>query len=188
MLVKEPIDGRPRSCQHYVMFLYTLLPRAEAFSAGAAFWIVAEPTASDAGALLDWRLGFQIARASYRAQPILSDALLKIVLQSDYAPPIIEASIDAPLMVEASGRLPCRAAVVIPFMGDVALWARNCRLQWENLGEPTTRVFLPRDAAAPAFQAAWNVKKPGKAADSGSSSESLQLVIDAEFASFARGM
>ncbi len=129
-----------------------------ALSPGCDLWIVAEAQHSRWARKLDWYLNFQIQRAGLHKSRELSPEIQKVIQDCEVELPEIGTFRSAPLMIASENLLPNSKTIVVPQIQDAAGWVEACFKIWDDLGRPLTRVFLPDEMKAEAFNRAWAVK------------------------------
>jgi hypothetical protein len=109
---------------------------SEAAVAHFSVWYVAQPTASQISAQLDWILGFQIHRALHR--PLLETpsrvSEIAKLHEIDMPKPMAAGVGEAPIIVSVSRRLPVQLLVV----------RKLCRYQMTSNFRPRSFIFQTR--------------------------------------------
>jgi hypothetical protein len=118
---------------------------SEAAVAHFSVWYVAQPTASQISAQLDWILGFQIHRALHR--PLLETpsrvSEIAKLHEIDMPKPMAAGVGEAPIIVSVSRRLPVQLLVVVPWTGALKKWAAQIVQISNDLKLSPSLIHLP---------------------------------------------
>lgn len=142
----------------------TAITPTQAFTGGCDLWITGQPEDSLWTQKIDWVLNFQILRASRHEKKHPAAQVEEFAGRSGLKLPAPHSESQAPLLIAADLNLPCRW-VLTP-----AVWDLEALVSvWRQLGQPSLRIFLPKNRDADAFTTEWNASTSG--AD-------LQLVVE----------
>lgn len=132
-----------------------VLFKAKALGPGNNLWIVPEPSTSPEVRKLDWYLNFQLARAQAHSSQQLSPEMRNILIQNEWPEMTLQSSDNQALMVAARRFLPTDMVVMIPSQPSFANWMSQVKKIWTDLGQPSTRVFLPEGPSIESVRDLW---------------------------------
>ena len=115
------------------------LPPTQAFNPGADLWVVGLPEESTWALKIDWEINFQILRAAKHVSPRIAPELNELLNVTDLRTPTPPVSSPA-LLIAADLNLPCRWVLSLEEWKTPLI-----EKAWRDLGQPTLRVFLPRN-------------------------------------------
>lgn len=128
-----------------------VLAPTQAFTAGSDLWVTGEPEQSLWAQRIDWVLNFQILRASRHEKKPVSSEVREFAEKTGLRIPGSPSTAHAPLLVPADLNLPCRWVL------SPADWnLENLFSVWQQLGEPSLRVFLPKSEDSDEFTRKWS--------------------------------
>lgn len=132
----------------------SVLSQASALNPGADLWIVPDLERSHWTQQLDWYLNFQICKASRHVRPRLPDFVESVIAQTELV--LTKLPQTSPqLMIASENLLPNRWIIVMPWSEDLKAWTSESFKAWQQLKQPTLRVFLPPGQSTGAFQSMW---------------------------------
>ncbi len=123
--------------------MITTLSQASALNPGAELWAMADLPNSKWTAKIDWYLNFQIVKASRHERPPLSEFLVKIVEKTGVKIPQLEPISAAPLLIHSQPLLPNKWVAVVPYTDNFKEWMKSVSQVWQQLQNPSLRIFLP---------------------------------------------
>lgn len=133
----------------------SVLSQASALNPGSDLWIVPDFANSQWTAKLDWYLNFQICRASRHQSSPIPDYLNYVLEETELKKPAIPVEDQAPLMIATQQLLPNKWVVLIPWNGNLGEWVQQAFKVWQNLQQPSIRLFLPPGQSSGSLQHAW---------------------------------
>lgn len=134
----------------------TVLSQASAFNPGSDLWIVADLESTQWASKIDWYVNFQIVKSQRRQSAVLSSELQNILSQTEL--PNLSVSTSAGpqnLMIASQKQLPNKWVVVLPWKNDLAAWTKEIEQIWNQLNQPSLRVFLPPGFSTASMEKAW---------------------------------
>lgn len=134
----------------------SVLSQASALNPGSDLWIVPDLEKSQWTAKLDWYLNFQICKSARHETPQLSSFVSEVLAESELEKIPVPTTKSWPLMIASERLLPCKWVVVVPWNGSISSWAEKSFEVWQNLKEPSLRVFLPPGQSTGSFEGSWN--------------------------------
>ncbi len=134
----------------------TVLSQASAFNPGSDLWIVADLESSQWSSKLDWYLNFQIIKSHRRQGAELSENLQELLLQTGLASETpAYTGFPNNLMISSQMQLPNKWVVIIPWNQDLVSWSAEIEKVWNQLSQPSLRVFLPPGFSMANLDKAW---------------------------------
>src|SRR5437868_1774620 len=132
-----------------------VLSLASAFNPGSDLWIVPDSPHCRWTQKLDWYLNFQIVKNQRHLSPEIRN--FTKLIQKDTGLETYEHTVvkNAPLMITSEAFFPNKWVVVVPMTGNFSAWVREASNIWENLKNPSLRVFLPTGLNAGSFNKEW---------------------------------
>lgn len=130
------------------------LNHLSALSPGADMWVCPDLSNSHWSVELDWHLNHQIRKGLEHKTQVLDASVKGLLYENQMSWNDIQAASDN-LMIASSYQLPARWTLVIPWNGQLQKWVHSVFQHWENLGQPTARVFLPQNIAMADFSREW---------------------------------
>jgi len=132
-----------------------VLSSASALNPGSDLWIVPDSPNCHWVQKLDWYLNFQIIKSQRHLSPEVRN--FTKLIQREAGLETYEHNIpkDAPLMVTSESFFPNKWVVVLPMSASFGIWIKEVSNIWENLKQPTLRVFLPTGQNAGSFNKEW---------------------------------
>lgn len=134
----------------------SVLSQASALNPGSDLWIVPDLEKSHWTTRLDWYLNFQLCKSSRHITPNLPSFVTEVLEETELEKRVFPISSNAPLMIASEELLPNKWVVVLPWNGDLTKWTSSIFDIWQNLKEPSLRVFLPPGQSTGNLQAAWH--------------------------------
>ena len=123
--------------------MITTLSQASALNPGAELWVMTDLKKSHWTAKIDWYLNFQIVKASRHSPPGLSDFLIQMIEKTELKIPSFELLSQAPLLIHSQPLLPNKWVAVVPYTDNFKHWMKNISEIWNQLQNPSLRIFLP---------------------------------------------
>lgn len=133
----------------------SVLSQASALNPGSDLWIVPDLPKSQWTAKLDWYLNFQICKSSRHKAPELPEFISEVLAETELEKPQTPTDEMAPLLIASQTLLPNKWVVVLPWNGDMTAWIQKSFEIWQNLKQPSLRIFLPPGQNAGNLQRAW---------------------------------
>lgn len=133
----------------------SVLSQASALNPGSDLWIVPDLEKSQWTAKLDWYLNFQICKASRHKSPSIPEFLSSVVSETELQLPKVPSTKNLSLMISSDSLLPNKWVVILPWTGDLGQWTSRIFEIWQQLKEPSLRVFLPPGQSTGNLQSAW---------------------------------
>lgn len=133
----------------------SVLSQASALNPGSSLWVIPDLEKSHWTAKLDWYLNFQICKSSRHSLKNLPPALSQFLNDSELADKSLPSNPSYPLMIATEELLPNKWTVVIPWENDMTKWREQVFKIWQDLKEPSLRVFLPPGQNAGDLQTPW---------------------------------
>lgn len=133
----------------------SVLSQAGALNPGSDLWIVPDLERSRWTAKLDWYLNFQICKASRHESARLPEFVGSVLRETDQAFPNVSVPTDSILMISSSELLPNKWVLVVPWTENIAEWTDKVIKAWQDLKEPSLRIFLPPGQSAGSIQQQW---------------------------------
>jgi len=133
-----------------------ILSQASAMNPGSSLWIVPDFSASKWTQKLDWYLNFQMIRSSRHLSPELRNFTVYVQRETGIDTFDNSPSKNQPLMILSEPFFPNNWVVMVPMADNFNQWVRNVSDIWENLKNPTLRIFLPTGQSASSFEKAWH--------------------------------
>lgn len=134
----------------------TTLSQASALNPGADLWIVPDLESSPWAQKIDWYLNFQLVKSMRHQRAELHEDLKNLVKITEQNIFDLEnyKSLEN-LMIISNQQLPNKCVVMIPWRGDLKVWAQEVVKTWSQLAKPGLRVFLPPGFSTANLEAAW---------------------------------
>ncbi|MBS1971018.1 MAG: hypothetical protein JSU04_11960 [Bdellovibrionales bacterium] len=132
-----------------------ILSSASAFNPGSDLWIVPDSASCHWVQKLDWYLNFQIVKSQRHLSPETRNFTKYIQKESGLETYEISLPKDAPLMITSEAFFPNKWVVVVPMTANFGIWVREVLGIWENLKQPSLRIFLPTGQNAGSFNKEW---------------------------------
>lgn len=133
----------------------SVLSQASALNPGSDLWIVPDLEQSPWTAKLDWYLNFQICKASRHHTLPLSSYVSEVLAETELERPALGDKASAPLMIASQSLLPNKWVVILPWNGDMNDWSQKIIGIWQNLKQPSLRIFLPPGQNAGSLDRSW---------------------------------
>jgi hypothetical protein len=131
-----------------------VLSLASAFNPGSDLWIIPDFAGSRWTTKIDWYLNFQLVRSTRRPQPETRNFTLYVEKEAGLDHILINAPASAPLMITSKDFFPNKWVVMLP-AADFNRWVKEVSDIWENLKNPSLRIFLPTGQNAGSFHKEW---------------------------------
>ena len=137
------------------------LYKSGALGSGAQLWILPEISNCSWAKKIDWYLNLQLSKAHLYSPANTSENIKDILKANDWDEPDIKTKDHAFLMVASEGHLPSQQIVRVahqPFAKSkdpLQSWIDDISAVWENLGNPSLRIFLPDNYSAEEFLTKW---------------------------------
>lgn len=132
-----------------------ILSQASALNPGSDLWIVPEFSKSNWTQKLDWYMNFQMIRSTRHSSAELRNYIVYVQRETGLTPIEPATTTSAPLMIVTEVYLPNKWVVMLPLSKDFDSWVRKVTEIWENLKNPSLRIFLPTGQNASSFEKAW---------------------------------
>ncbi|MEN0058147.1 MAG: hypothetical protein AAGB31_04885 [Bdellovibrio sp.] len=135
----------------------SVLSQASALNPGSDLWIVPDLQSSQWTARLDWYLNFQVCKSSRHIPLQTKMPLNEILAETELSFLHSESASSAlsPLMIASEGLLPNKWVVIVPWQSELTPWTSSVFNIWQNLREPTLRIFLPPGQSTGNLQLVW---------------------------------
>lgn len=136
--------------------------KAKAFEGGSDLWVSPEPEVSELTKELNWYTNFLTSRMIYHrpqtVSPVLADILAKNEIEFLGSPP------ETPdrFLLCTEHVVPNKLLLVLPYKGGLKSWLKQAHRVWQELGQPTVRIFLPKGVDVDQFSKAWPEKGAGQ--------------------------
>jgi hypothetical protein len=119
------------------------LSQNAAFGAGSHLWIFADPKISAFSRVIDFYLNFQMAKAEKLDRKSLPQRLIEILKSNQLDELTTLPEYRNHWLISTRRKLPCYQVVVIPFGNSKQQWVQEAVQVWQNLKNPSLRLFLP---------------------------------------------
>lgn len=136
-----------------------VLSQASAFNPGSDLWVMPDLEKSHWTAKLDWYLNFQICKSSRHVSPLLPQFLEEVVEETGLDQKKLPANSQHLLMIASEELLPNKWVVIIPWENDIAKWTAESFKIWQNLKEPSVRIFLPPGQNTGSLESQWRASE-----------------------------
>lgn len=133
----------------------SVLSQASALNPGSDLWILPALNESLWTTKLDWYLNFQVCKASRHQSPRVASYVTDVLRETELGSFPVQRDSKAPLMIASEGLLPNKWVVLVPLQDNLQDWTAEIFKIWQNLKNPTLRVFLPPGQSAGHFQNFW---------------------------------
>ena len=131
------------------------LVNPSAFGGGSDLWIISDPERSPWSRKIDWYLNLQILRSQNHQPAELPLKIQQIIKENEIQLLYPKASTESSLLVNGRDHLPTRSVLCI--YGDLKPeeWIDKGIQIWNNLKQPSVRVFLPENFDDALFDSLW---------------------------------
>lgn len=131
-----------------------VLSSTQSFNSGSDLWVLPDFNHSKLVCKIDWLTNFQLGRLERKTPPKISDEL-ETILQKTEFPRFNQLNITEPLLIPSEQRLPNRWVGIVPFHGDLNPWCKKILKLYEDLNQPSLRIFLPTNLSMNQFTETW---------------------------------
>lgn len=139
------------------MSVHVLSP-ANAYNPGSDLWVFPELNESRWAQKVDWYLNFQILKNSQKEPLDLSSEIRSTLLSCELPEYDFKTSPEtSSLMISSQIHLPNKWTVIVPGSKNFRSWIKQIHQLWEDLKEPSLRVFLPAEQTNNSFVESWNL-------------------------------
>ncbi|USN48833.1 MAG: hypothetical protein H6626_07015 [Pseudobdellovibrionaceae bacterium] len=140
---------------------YKTLYKGGSLGAGSHLWIVPALGESKWSRNLDWYCNFQMHRAHHYQPKTISEELATIIKDEEIPVENFVQSSKVPLLISCAHLLPTKMLVELPDTENCDDWCESAHRAWTQLGQPSLRIFLPKNISVNEFADLW----PGKDSD-----------------------
>ncbi|MBL7542342.1 MAG: hypothetical protein JNL11_00930 [Bdellovibrionaceae bacterium] len=146
-----------------------VLSVSQSYNPGAELWIVPDFEHSKIATKLDWYNSFLAGKMTRKESKKMDSYLVEIIEETELPDFNIKTATNDVILIPTKSKFPNRWTAFVPHTGGLNEWCLKIHKLYQDLKNPSLRIFLPTNLSLSEFTETWR---------SISSVEDLSIVLE----------